>query len=84
MKKTPLLTACTTQVMSLEIKKFLGDGRWGGQRGLAFAMYVFSRVKCQTSAEHSRWLATLRKKKQRGQSTVEAKKARREEERVQK
>ena len=26
---------------------FLGDGKWGGQRGWAFAMYVFGRVKCK-------------------------------------
>ena len=38
----------------------------------------------QTSAERSRWLATLTKKKQRDQSTAEAKRARREQGRVQK
>ena len=38
----------------------------------------------ETSAERSRWLATLRPKKQKSQSTVEAKRARRDQERVQK
>ena len=37
----------------------------------------------QMSAERSRWLATLTKKKQRGQFTVEAKRTRREQGRVQ-
>ena len=39
-------------------------------------------LSAETSAEQ--WLVTLRKKKQRSQSTIEAKRARREQEKVQK
>ena len=56
---------------------FLGDGGRGGQRSLA-------ESSAEMSAECSRQLVTLRKKKRRGQSTVEAKRARREHETVQK
>ena len=46
-------------------------------------MYL-AESSAEASAERSRWLATLTKKiKPRGQSTVEAKRARREQEKVQ-
>ena len=42
---------------------FLADGRRGGQRDWPFATYVFAERSAQTSAERSRRLPTLRKKK---------------------
>ena len=51
-----------------------------GQRGWSSATYVFA----ESSTERSRRLAALTKRKQRSQCTVEAKRARREHEKVQK
>ena len=58
--------------------------RWrkGGQGGWACASTYLAESSAEMSAERNRWLATLRKKKQRGQSIVEAKRARRDQKRV--
>ena len=55
----------------------LDNGGRVGQRGWSSAMYAFA----ESSTEHSRWFAALRK---RSQDTVGAKRARREQEKVQK
>ena len=52
-----------------------------GQRGWSSATYVFF---AELSTERSRWFSALRKQKQRSQGTVEAKRARQEQEKVQK
>ena len=63
----------------------LGDGGWGGQCSWAFAMYTLAESSAETSAERSQQLVDSEtKKKQRSQSTVEAKRARRKQESVQK
>ena len=47
-----------------------GDGGRGGQRGWAFATYL-AESSAEVSAERSRRLATLTKKKARGQKSRE-------------
>ena len=54
---------------------FLASGGRGGQRGWSSATYVF----VESSEERSRWLPTLRKRKQRSQCTKEAKSKRAKE-----
>ena len=35
---------------------FLGNGGWGGQRGWAFAMYVFGEVECRNECCKAQFL----------------------------
>ena len=58
----------------------LDNGGQVGQRGWSSATYAFA----ESSTERSRRFAALRKRKQRSQGTVEAKRARRKQEKVQK
>ena len=82
---------------SLKHEDVVGGRSWGdtGQRFLVMEdgedsaaspsqRTYLAESSAETSAERSRRLATQQRKKQRGQSAVEAKRARREQQRVQK
>ena len=57
----------------------IGNGGRGGQCNGPSQRIYFAKPSAETSAECSRWLTTMSKRKQRSQSTVEAKRARREQ-----